>query len=74
MFHCKVCAEKDHRLVDLKDEISYLRKLLQPPRAAANPNVHQEANALLNGVSEQIQPDESPEVLAERDALLSGTY
>lgn len=71
---CKVCAEKDARIADLKAQIASLHNLLQPVRAPANPEVHHEANAVLNGVNEQIEPELSPEILAERDALLSGTY
>jgi len=73
MFKCKVCEEKDKRLNDLKDEVKYLRSLLRSPvdmRASATANL--EANAILNGVSEQIEVPE--EVLAERAALLDGTY
>jgi len=76
VFRCKVCEEKDKRVADLAEQVGYLRTLLSPPRAKTNLEVHQEANAILNGVNEQILADvpTDPAVLAEREALLSGTY
>jgi len=73
---CAVCAEKDARIADLRDQVEFLRASLMPAQLPTYANVHQEANAILNGVNEQILSEQSvsPEVLAERDALLSGTY
>lgn len=85
MFKCKVCEEKDKRVQEMdrlysktleaqKAEIENLRTLLVPPSRDYYRDTNLEANALLNGVSEQIEVPMDPEVLAERDALLSGTY
>lgn len=69
-----MCAEKDKRIADLHDQITALRGMLQPAVPPAFADVHREANALLNGVTEQLEPSLPPEVVAEREALLSGTY
>lgn len=62
-------------LADLSAEVARLHNIISPVRRAANDNDNLEANALLSGHSEQIEVTEvSPEVLAERESLLSGTY
>lgn len=74
---CAVCAEKDKRIEDLKAQIASLSQMLQPQRLSKQAEkVDLEANVLLNGVNEQVQVSEelSPEVLREREQLLSGTY
>jgi hypothetical protein len=77
-----VCAEKDKRIEDMREQITYLRNLLNPP---AKPVSYEEpqnfqADVILNGGGgeesslPQDQNLETPEVLAERAAMLSGTY
>ncbi len=82
MFKCSVCEEKDRRVEDLKEQISYLRNLLNPPVQAMPSlpeiqNIQQDMILDGGGTEEVNLPDtilETPEVLAERSAMLSGTY
>lgn len=80
MFKCRVCEEKDKRVSDLKEQIEYLRNLLNPPTKKleyVEPVNLQQDMILEGGGQEEIDPlnnIESPEVLAERAAMLSGTY
>ena len=83
MFDCKVCKEKDKRIEDLKEQISYLRGVLNPPKselklAHLEQQDLQEDMIMSGGGTEEVDPQlessESPEVLAERAAMLSGTY
>lgn len=78
---CGVCAEKDERIKDLKEQINYLRTLLNPPARVSEyqPPQDVQADLLLDGggKEESTLPDdnlETPEILAERSAMLSGTY
>lgn len=78
MFKCKVCAEKDARIQDLKDTIIKLEKLLIPVQTF--PNSNYEVNNLLSGTAEQTIDSVSdtksldPAILEERLKLLSGDY
>lgn len=81
MFQCKVCSEKDRRIADLKEQTEFLRaevrRVTQAPQQTRFVDVNTEMNALLSGEAEQLEPHAThldPEVLAERDALLSGDY
>lgn len=83
MFNCKVCEEKDKRLEDLREQISYLRNILNPPRSNSKQNyIEQEdlqQDMILSGGGKEeteleSEPSDTPEVLAERAAMLSGTY
>lgn len=79
--NCKICAEKDKRLADAHEQIQYLRKVLNPPapQYQVPHQVDLQEGMLLDGggkeeTDPQVEPSESPEVLAERAAMLSGTY
>ncbi len=81
MFDCKVCKEKEKRIDELKEQISYFKNVLHPKdtRVTYIPPQNLEEDALLSGglQEESVLPQdqiESPEVLAEREAMLSGTY
>lgn len=81
MFDCKVCPEKDNRIEDLKEQIQYLRAVLNPPISKLAPveSVNLQQDMILDGGGQEeidplVDPAESPEVLAERSAMLSGTY
>jgi len=60
MFRCKVCAEKDARISDLKEEIKHLRNVLNPaPRV--NKYEFEADNLLSGGNTERITIDEEAE-------------
>jgi len=80
MFECKVCAEKDLRIADLKAHI----EALSPTRNDYKiPLVSIEADQCLSGSNEiieisneeveQMSPADQA-ILSERDRLLSGNY
>lgn len=74
---CKVCAEKDRRILDLKDQISVLRRQLLPVNSS-NPTVTSlEMDGVMSGQQHIIEIPETAEEIAEareRDRLLSGQY
>lgn len=77
----ELCSEKDKRILDLKEQIEYLRKVLNPPTPEYKVphQVDLQEDMILDGggkeeTDPQVEPSESPEVLAERAAMLSGTY
>lgn len=81
MWDCKVCLEKDRRLEDLKEQISYLRNILNPPKFIQQdiPQNDLQEDMILSGAgkeeTELVSNDiETAEILAERSAILSGTY
>jgi hypothetical protein len=74
---CKVCAAKDAELKSLKDEIAFLRMLVQPKALPHTKWDNVEANAILSGHQEAImvEDDELSEAeQTERDKILSGNY
>ncbi len=79
---CLVCPEKENRIADLKEQISYLRNVLHPkdPKPEyISPRNMEESVLLSGGGQEEIDPNsqellDTPEVLAERESMLSGTY
>lgn len=82
---CKVCAEKDQRISDLKEQIQYLRDVLNPPARIQEDQKYlspmdAQADKILGGAGEEESTlpqdgnQEDPAVLAERAAMLSGTY
>ena len=82
MFSCKACAEKDKRILELKEQIVYLRSLVYPqnfedsdlPAAVTAPTPSPETyDQELTKLQEQ-QSAEQEEIRRERDRLLSGTY
>jgi hypothetical protein len=81
--NCKVCAEKDKRVASLEEQIAFLRGLLHPAVDNSNiPESVQEANGILDAQDRPIEIQTyaaatialSEEELAERDAILSGSY
>ena len=80
---CKVCAEKDKRVSSLESEIAFLRNLARP---SVNNNhisaIEYEADGVVSGMTDQIElqthsqlrEEEDELVIAERDAILNGTY
>jgi hypothetical protein len=82
MFKCKVCAEKDARISDLKSQISHLKALVTPP-TNSDPTVDQlEADGIMNGQqyileipTAQDRAASTADVeQAERDRIFAGTY
>lgn len=80
MFSCKVCREKDLRIQELKDQISYFKNLLNPP-----PRINKyelEADTIMNGAgneTEQLDPIdaeaealENERIQREEDMIFSG--
>jgi hypothetical protein len=82
MFKCKVCAEKDQRIADLKAHITQLSQLVTPSNSSDEIPIRSlEADAILSGqqhvihVDEaEVPKDETDAVIAERDRILSATY
>lgn len=81
MFSCKVCIEKEKRISELKEQIAYFKEVLHPKDTAVRyiPSQSIEEDVILSGGGQEevVLPQdqiESPEVLAEREAMLSGTY
>lgn len=61
----------------LKDEIAFLRMLVQPRAMPGSKYTNIEANAILSGHQETIvveDDDHSDDEQVERDRILSGTY
>lgn len=81
MFNCKRCKEKDLRILDLKEQMSFLRGMVSPPHDPNKiPTSALEADAVLNGhqhiihVEAEPEEDEEDTVIRERDRVLAGTY
>ena len=81
MFSCKVCLEKEKRIDELKEQIAYFKNVLHPKDTHVRyipPQNLEEDVLLAGGVQEEVTPPQdqldTPEVLAEREAMLSGTY
>jgi hypothetical protein len=79
---CKVCLEKDKTLAVLRDEVTFLRKQIARPEIRNAVSVEYEADGLLSGQQDQIEiqtrqevlSEEDAAILAERDAILNGSY
>lgn len=70
MFSCKVCAEKDNRITELKHQISMLEKLVFPPRPTQDITVAEiESDKLFEPESHPVSDDDR-----EAAALLTGSY
>lgn len=84
LFKCKVCAEKDARIQDLKQQIESLQSLVIPDNSLDKiPANHLEADGVLSGMQHTItvpgaedlfEPSTIQEERSERDRILSGTY
>lgn len=80
---CKICAEKDARISDLKEALNKFTALMSPPRSPMPlhaSDVEVEADLLLSGKDEVLNPY-TPEELKqmqdeadEASSLLAGTY
>jgi len=80
MFKCKVCAEKELRISELKEQIAYFKSLLAP---APRVNKYElETDNLLNGGAAELIDDVHTEeeqqkadlIQLEHDRILAGTY
>ncbi len=79
---CKCCKEKDGRIDDLREQVSFLRDLARRPETSNKtiPSVTFEADAVLSGQQNIVELNEGESGIAindddlERDRLLSGTY
>lgn len=80
---CKVCAEKERRIASLEEQVTFLRGLVHPKVDNSYiPENNHEANEILDATQRPVQIQSyanavitlSEEELAERDAILSGTY
>jgi hypothetical protein len=68
---------KDDQIAQLRNEVGFLRSMIQPPASEKSFFLQTEANAVLDGQQDQIDISETPEsddVIRERDRLLAGTY
>jgi hypothetical protein len=77
MFKCRVCAEKDKRIASLEEQVTFLRGFLRPKQEVKFdplPVVELEADSVLAGHDEQIDPKRQAEIDAEAAAILAGTY
>lgn len=79
LFLKSLLKEKDARIACLENEVGFLRSLIQPKQPATNRDANYEANAVLNGQTEQFPgeaelSDSEIAVIQERDRLLSGLY
>lgn len=83
MFKCKVCAEKDARIQDLKEQIKSIQALMSAPPATMS--VPYSVDAMLSGLdisSDKVNEEtNAPEEAERRDAirkeqiqLLTGTF
>lgn len=80
---CKVCEEKDKRILDLKEEIGNLRLTLNPPPRVATLRYELEQDNILNGangetitspVDIEAEAKENLRLQSEQDAILTGNY
>lgn len=80
---CLVCIEKDKRILDLKEEISNLRSILNPPPRVAVHKFELEQDNLLSGgntetimtpVDIEAEVKENLRLQKEQDSLLTGNY
>lgn len=85
MFKCKVCAEKDKRIEDLKTQVDSLLSMVSPKTSAHTIPLNQiEADAILTGRDEVIEVEvdnldtrrqqELIEIEREAQRILAGTY
>jgi hypothetical protein len=86
LFKCRVCSEKDTRILDLKEQIAYLKSQLNSPNDPEHPpQISLEADGVLSGQQHIIDisgPAIVEEALArqviedeyERQKLFAGTY
>ena len=67
LFQCQVCLEKDKRIAEMQDQISYLRELANPGKLTVQiPAVHAEMDAVLSG---RDAPIEVQQISEEAEAL-----
>lgn len=77
LFKCKVCVAKDAQIQDLKDQITFLRKMVMP---SMNPDIHGlEMNKILEGSALPVVDLTEPtpeEQLASSEAMkiMTGNY
>lgn len=72
---CKVCQEKDRRILDLQEQISTLRSMAFPsPMQIHVPQVQLEADKMLSGDDIETGIPGLEQEESERDRILSGNY
>lgn len=83
MFKCKVCEEKDKRILDLKEEISHIRNILNPPVRQTLVRAELEMDNLLSGGNTETvktsadilsEANELARLQKEQDLILTGNY
>jgi len=84
LFRCRVCAEKDQRISDLKEQVAFLKSQLVVSNDPEHAPIGQyEADGILSAqqhvievpTPEQFSEDRQAEAeRSERERLLAGTY
>ena len=83
MFKCKVCLEKDLRIVELKEQIAYFKNILNPPPRINKYELQedlimdgggQEIIPIEDAVVEKAKAIEAEEARREEDRILTGNY
>lgn len=71
--HLAMLAEKDAQIASLRDQVEFLRSIIQPknPRAIV---VQEEADLVLEGRQTQVEVERNEEIESEATRLLSGHY
>jgi hypothetical protein len=80
MFKCKCCPEKELRIAELKEQIEYFKKLLNPPERINKYEL--EEVAVMNGGGQQLvdaetlqqESDENQLLSREADGIFMGIY
>lgn len=80
IFKCRVCAEKDARIAELKEQITYFKNLLNPPPRVSHYEL--ETDRIMNGagqeteqvvaVDEEAERLENERIQREQDMIFSG--
>jgi len=71
--HQAILQAKDAHIAHLKDEVSFLRRMVQPGKLSTDSQI--EADAVLEGRQDQIPRDPKQEAInTEAALLLSGNY
>lgn len=74
---CKICAEKELRILELKEQIAYFKSVLNPP-PRVNTYELQEDMLLEGGSKEEIDEKaealENEKIRRETDIIFSGNF
>lgn len=75
MFKCKVCLEKDKRITELQEQVTYLREMTNPGRLTVTlPRVHEEANRVLSNVDMPVPTEMDLSIEEEATRILTGNF